>query len=94
MSVMNSISDATTIAFFRERLLRPEVIEGLFEMFEAYLLSQCLQARGGQIVDSTLVPVPRQRRIREEKAEIKAGRLPEGWDETPDRLCQRDFDAR
>ena len=91
---MNSISDATTIAFFRERLRKAEVIEELFEMFEAYLRSQGLQVRGGQIVDATLVPVPKQRNTREENAEIKAGRLPEGWDETPDRLCQRDFDAR
>jgi IS5 family transposase len=31
----------------------------LFEMFEEYLRSQGLQAQGGQIIDATLVPVPR-----------------------------------
>ena len=56
--VMNTIPDATTVAFFRKRLRKAGVIEELFEMFEAYLRSQDLQARGGQIIDATLVPVP------------------------------------
>ena len=94
LGVMNSIPDATTIAFFRERLRKVEVIEELFEMFEAYLRSQGLQARGGQIIDATLVPVPKQRNTREENAEIKAGRLPNGWDQNSDRLQQKDLDVR
>ena len=94
LGVMNSIPDATTVAFFRERLRKAGVIEELFEMFEEYLRSQGLQARGGQIIDATLVPVPKQRNTREENKEIKAGRLPEGWDENLDRLQQKDLDAR
>ena len=94
LGVMNSIPDATTVAFFRERLRKAGVIEDLFEMFESYLHSQGLQASGGQIIDATLVPVPKQRNTREENKEIKAGRLPEGWDENPDRLRQKDLDAR
>lgn len=94
LSVMISISDASTVAFFRERLRKAGVIDELFEMFEGNLRSQGLQARGGQIIDATLVPVPKQRNIREENKEIKAGRLPEGWDENPDRLQQKDLDAR
>ncbi|MCT4367841.1 MAG: IS5 family transposase, partial [Synechococcaceae cyanobacterium MAG-AL2] len=94
LGVMNNIPDATTVAFFRERLRKAGVIEELFEMFEAYLRTQGLQARGGQIIDATLVPVPKQRNTREENKEIKAGRLPEGWDENLDRLQQKDLDAR
>jgi transposase len=94
LGVMNSIPDATTVAFFRERLRKAGVIEELFEMFETYLRSQGLQARGGQIIDATLVPVPKQRNTLEENKEIKAGRLPEGWDENLDRLRQKDLDAR
>jgi IS5 family transposase len=94
LGVMNSIPDATTVAFFRERLRKAGVIEELFEMFEGYLRSQGLQARGGQIIDATLVPVPKQRNTREENKEIKAGRLPDGWDENADRLQQKDLDAR
>jgi len=94
LGVMNNIPDATTIAFFRERLRKAGVIEELFEMFENYLRSQGLEARGGQIIDATLVPVPKQRNTREENKEIKAGRLPKGWDENQDRLQQKDLDAR
>jgi len=78
LGVMHTIPDAITVAFFRERLRKAGVIEELFEMFEAYLRSQGLQARGGQIIDATLVPVPKQRNTREENKEIKAGRLPDG----------------
>ena len=53
-----------------------------------------LQARGGQIIDATLVPVPKQRNTREENKEIKAGRRPEGWDKNPNRPQQKDLDAR
>ncbi|MGB5136658.1 MAG: transposase [Prochlorococcaceae cyanobacterium] len=76
LGVMNSVQDATTVAFFRERLRKEEVIEELCEIFETYLRSQGLQAPAGQIMDATLVPVPKQRNIREENKEIKAGRLP------------------
>ena len=34
---MNDIHDATTVAFFRERLRKANVIDELFEMFESYL---------------------------------------------------------
>jgi transposase, IS5 family len=84
LGVMSSIPDATTVAFFRERLRKAGVIEELFELFESHLRSQGLQARGGQIIYTTLVPVPRQRNTREENKEIKAGRLPHSWDENPD----------
>ena len=53
--MINSIPDATTVAFFRERLRKAGVIEELFEMFEEYLRSQGLQARGGQIIGRVLL---------------------------------------
>ena len=58
LDVMNDSPDATTLAFFRERLRKAGVIEELFEMFESNLRAQDLEARGGQIIDATLVPVP------------------------------------
>jgi IS5 family transposase len=94
LGVMNNIPDSTTVAFFRDRLRKAGLIEELFELFEKYLRSQGLQARGGQIIDATLVPVPKQRNTREENEEIKAGRMPQGWEEKPNRLCQKDLDAR
>jgi len=37
---MNDIPDPTTVAFFRERLRKANVIDELFEMFENYLRDQ------------------------------------------------------
>ena len=92
--MMNDIPDATTVAFFRECLCKAGVIKELFEMFEGYLRNQGLEARGGQIIDATLVPVPKQRNTREENKDIKADRLPNGWEEKANRLQQMDLDAR
>ncbi len=69
---MNTIPDATTIAFFRERLRKAGVIDELFDRFEEHLRSEGLEARGGQIIDATLVPVPKQRNSREENKTIKS----------------------
>ena len=75
---MNDIPDATTVAFFRGHLRKVNVIEELFEMFDSYLRDQGLEARGGQIIDATLVigPVSKQRSLTEENKEIKAVCLP------------------
>jgi IS5 family transposase len=56
LGVKKCIPDATTVGFFRERLRKAGVIEDLFEMFEACLRFQGLQARGGQIIDATRCP--------------------------------------
>ena len=63
-------------------------------MFDSYLRDQGLEARGGQIIDATIVPVPKQRNSREDNKEIKANLLPDGWNERPKRLQQKDLDAR
>ena len=62
-------------------------------MFESYLRDQGLEARGGQIIDATLVPVPKQRNSRQDNKEIKANHLPDGWNESSKRLRQKDLDA-
>jgi IS5 family transposase len=90
---MNTIPDATTIAFFRERLRKADVIDELFERFEEHLRTQGLEVRGGQIIDATLVPVPKQRNSREENKTIKDGAIPEKWLNKPNRLLQKDADA-
>ena len=51
-------------------------------------------ARGGQIIDASIVPVPTQRNSREENAELQAGRTPAGWKQKPGKLRQKDRDAR
>lgn len=58
LGAMDDIPNTTTLSSFRERLRKTGVIEELFEIFESYFREHGLQARGGQIIDATLVPVP------------------------------------
>ena len=46
------------------------------------------------MVDATIVPVPTQRNSRDENEAMKAGRIPEEWDNKLAKLRQKDRDAR
>jgi len=41
-----------------------------------------------------MIPIPRQRNSREENAQIKAGEVPEAWQENTNELEQKDVDAK
>ena len=88
------IPDAKTIWLFRETLTQAQVVEGLFNQFEASLAKHGLQPQSGQLIDASLVPVPKQRNSREENATIKAGDCPAEWDEQPNKRRQKDTEAR
>ncbi|MGB2923921.1 MAG: hypothetical protein WBB82_01310 [Limnothrix sp.] len=66
----------------------------LFEKFEAYLRGAGYETEGGQIIDATLSPVPRQRTSKEENESIKAGKVPEEREKKPHKNAQKDKDAR
>ena len=51
-----------------------------------------LEARNGQIIEASIVTVPIQRNSREKNRRIKAGDVPEDWDDNKAR--QKDTDAR
>ena len=59
---MNTIADANTVACFRKRLRKTGVIDKLLARFEQQLRDQGLEARGGQMIEATRVPVPKQRK--------------------------------
>jgi transposase, IS5 family len=53
---------------------------------------------GGQMIDASIVAAPRQRNTDAEKADLKAGQVPEDWAANPGRLTRlrtynRDFPA-
>jgi len=87
-----TVPDATTIWLFRERLVKARAIDKLFARFDALLKDRGYLAMGGQIIDATVVPAPKQRNTEEEKAAIKDGRIPDGW--KPAKVRQKDRDAR
>lgn len=91
LQLEDRVPDAKTLWRYREQLTRRGIMAELFERFESYLRQQGYQARKGQIVDATIVAVPRQRNTREENQQIKAGETPD-WPEAKAR--QKDVDAR
>jgi transposase, IS5 family len=94
LGLEDRIPDATTLWLFREKLAEAGLIEKLFERFDQHLAAQGYMARGGQMVDATIVPVPKQRNSRDENETVKAGATPAAWEHKPAKLCQKDCDAR
>ena len=94
LSLGDAVPDAKTIWLFREHLAQAGAIENLFARFDKHLTKSGYLAMGGQIVDASIVAAPKQRNSDGEKADIKAGRVPESWRDKPAKLAQKDRDAR
>jgi len=88
------VPDAKTIWLFREHLTQAKAMENLFARFDKHLTKAGYLAMGGQIVDATIVAAPKQRNSDSEKADIKAGKVPDSWKDEPSKLRQKDRDAR
>jgi len=94
LKASDRVPDSKTIWKFRETLMQGNVIEALFLRFNQALDDQCLFAKTGQIVDASCMEVPRQRNSREENKTIKEGKTPEAWIAHPNKIRQKDRDAR
>ena len=94
LSLGDRVPDATTIWLFRERLVKACAIKRLFDQFDQAVRDAGYIPMGGQLVGATLVAAPKQRNSESEKADIKAGRIPEAWKKKPAKLRQKDRDAR
>jgi len=90
----DKVPDAKTVWLYREQLAQAGMAETLFEAFDGHLKERGYLAMGGQIIDASIVPVPKQRNSREENAKIKEGETPEGWEDKPAKRAQKDTDAR
>src|SRR5215469_7838735 len=99
LDLADTVPDANTIWTFREALTRARLhgkpaIEVLFARFEGALSAARFLAKGGQIIDATIVAAPKQRNTDGEKRDIKEGRIPAEWTNKPAKLRQKDRDAR
>jgi IS5 family transposase len=94
LGIEDGIPDGTTLWLFRETLAKAGLIEKLFERFGQHLEAKGYIARGGQMVDATIVPVPKQRNSRDENDDVKAGKTPGAWKKDPSKNRQKDKDAR
>ena len=89
-----SVPDATTIWLFRQALVEAGEIDALFDLFKQHLEARGFIARGGQIIDATIVEAPKQHNTRDENEQVKAGKTPEDWAKKPAKNRQKDKDAR
>jgi transposase len=94
LGLSDRVPDARTIWLYREKLTKAEAIKPLFAQFDAALRAAGYIAKGGQIVDASLVSVPKQRNTEAKTAVIKEGRIPEDWKAKPAKHAHKDRDAR
>jgi transposase, IS5 family len=100
LALGDRVPDATTIWLFRERLAKAGAIEVLFARFDAAVRAAGYIPMSGQTLgscpraDASLVAAPRQRTTEAETTDLKAGRIPQAWQDRPAKLHQKDRDAR
>jgi len=94
LKLADDVPDSKTIWLFRERLTELGLVSDLFALFLKELERLGMVIHEGKIVDASFVEVPKQRNSREENAAIKEGKVPDGWEDTPNKLTQKDLDAR
>ena len=92
LELSDRVPDAKTV--WLERLTQAGAIDGLFNRFDTILRNAGHFPMSGQILDATLLAAPKQRNTNAEKADLRAGRIPEDWQDKPSKLCHKDRHAR
>jgi len=88
----SQIPDRTTIWTFKERLIKAGASASVFDAVNRQLARHGYIARGGQIIDASIVQVPKQSLSKEEKPLVDGGAMPADW--SPPKRRQKDVDAR
>ncbi len=86
------LPDARTIWAFKELLAQGGGATALFEIVGQQLAAAGLEARGGQIIDATIITVPKAHLDKEEKESVKGGETPAHWSDK--QTAHIDTDAR
>jgi transposase len=87
--------DENTIRLFRDKLTASGTLKRVMKAFDWQLQKKGYIPMGGQIVDASLVPAPKQRNTDGEKEAIKAGKsAKEIWPDDPNKAAQKDTNAR
>ena len=81
----DQVPSQKTIWKYRDHLARMWASDALFDAFKEQLRDCGYQLQVGTLVDSTMIPVPRQRNSREENSAVKNGRIPKVWEEEPNK---------
>jgi IS5 family transposase len=93
LTISDSVPDAKTIWNFKNELSKGDMVNKLFKKLHKRLDHEGVIMHAGKMADATIVETPRQRNSREENEQIKAGGIPEEWEQNPNKLRQKDRDA-
>jgi IS5 family transposase len=77
------VPDVKTVWLYRKALAQVGKMDELSGLFEGQLARRGYVARGRQILNTSIVPVPRNHNKRAENAAIKVGETPEGRVDKP-----------
>jgi len=94
LGLQDRVPDAKTIWNFKDQLAQASLVEELFSRMDKELNKRGIIAHEGKMTDASFVEVPRQRNTRDENQQLKEGEIPEKWEENPNKLRQKDTDAR
>ncbi len=94
LGLEDRVPDAKTVWVYREGLVTAGKVEDVFALLDSYLVRQGYLARGGQILDASIVPVRRNHNAQKENAAINAGEPPDAWADKPAKREQKDVDER
>jgi len=94
LKIGESVPDANTLWAFKEMLKKDNVLEALFLRFDAMLRENGFEARVGQIVDATIVPVSVRRDSKEVNDLVKQGKAEAVTEWSDNARRQKDVDAR
>ena len=87
--------DENTIRLFRNKITESGALPKIMKAFDWQLTKKGYIPMGGQIVDASLVPAPKQRNTEDEKQAVKGGKsADEIWPDAPNKAYQKDTDAR
>ena len=78
LGLEDAVPDAKTLWLYREALAKADAVEELFDLFDGFLRDRGYLARGGQIIDATIVSAPKQHNSRQDNETIKAKRRKTG----------------
>ena len=94
LNLNDRLPDAKTIWNFRTQLAKGGMVKALFKKLDDQLRKKRVIVKEGKMIDASIVETPIQRNTREENRELKDGHTPDEWEDNPNKLRQKDTDAK
>ncbi|MCP4970095.1 MAG: IS5 family transposase [Arcobacter sp.] len=94
LQIGDNVPDEKTIWLFKEQLKDKDLTKKLFELFTGKLIINGVIAKEGTMVDASFVSVPKQRNKKSDNDIIKKDEIPQSFKDKPNKLAQKDCDAR